>query len=441
MMVTTTVANESITLFSRRSFLAFFITQFLGAFNDNLFKTALSLLIAFNISQQNEVESSVLVNLAAICFILPFFIFSPRAGGLADRMDKVSLIRIIKACEVMIMTVALIGFYLNNAWFLILVLFFMGTQSAFFGPLKYSYLPMILARDELVGANAWIQASTFIGIICGMMLAGILFSLSNEHNGAVMIAVVTTALLGYIASRFIPRNRTTVNSDKNEKDSMLALIKLAREHRPVWISILGISWFWMVGATYITQLPNYVRFYAIADEQVFLFCLTLFALGIGVGSLICAWLNKKQRAQGLGKYSVLMGLSGLILAGLIVAFYPSQAKGTIRSLAEFGSTYNDIQLIVGLFVLGLSGGLYIVPLYTVLQTQSNDLHRSRMVAVNNIFNALYMVLSAILALGLLASGITIGQLFMLLAIANLFMLYFYIRQNSQFLFAVTELYR
>jgi acyl-[acyl-carrier-protein]-phospholipid O-acyltransferase / long-chain-fatty-acid--[acyl-carrier-protein] ligase len=430
------VRSDLLSLLSTRTFSSFFATQFLGAFNDNLFKTALSLLIAFHVTQQAESESSILVNLAAILFILPFFILSPRAGSLADSFDKVTLIRRLKLLEILIMCLGGLGFYLGNTWFLLAVLFFMGAQSTFFGPLKYSYLPSVLDREQLVSANALIQASTFIAIILGMILAGVLFSYSDEHFLIVSGSTVFFALLGYVSSRLMRGEQITTMSEITAKEGFISLLGISRSNRLVWQAILGISWFWMVGATYITQLPNFVRFYVYANEQVFLICLGLFAVGIGVGAIICSLIKPTR----LGQYSVAIGLIGLFVSGLLVSQYSSPPTETLRGLVELGQGA-DVVLIISLLLLGVSGGLYIVPLYTVLQIQSLDSQRSRMVAMNNIMNALYMVVSALIALGLFAAGLSISELFVLLACLNVSMLVYFGKSNLLFLSDVKQLYQ
>jgi MFS family permease len=429
------VKSDLLSLLSSGTFSSFFTTQFLGAFNDNLFKTALSLLIAFHASQQAESASSMLVNLAAILFILPFFILSPRAGSLADRLDKVTLIRRIKLLEILIMCLGGVGFYLANSWFLLTVLFLMGAQSTFFGPLKYSYLPAVLDREQLVSANALIQASTFIAIILGMILAGVLFSYADEHLLIVSGSTVLFALLGYISSRLM-KDGEFVEIPSSEKEGFISLLKLSRGNILVWQAILGISWFWMVGATYITQLPNFVRYYMYANEQVFLLCLGLFAIGIGIGAIICSLIKPTP----LGRYSVAIGLIGLIVSGLMVSQYSSQSVELLRGLGELGQGA-DAWLIISLLLLGVSGGLYIVPLYTVLQIQSQDSQRSRMVAMNNIMNALYMVVSAAVALGLFAAGLSISELFVLLACLNLLMLGYFMKSTPLFLTNIKQLYQ
>jgi MFS family permease len=429
------VKSDLLPLLSSRTFSSFFATQFLGAFNDNLFKTALSLLIAFHATQQVESESSILVNLAAILFILPFFILSPRAGSLADHFNKVTLIRRIKLLEVMIMCLGGLGFYFGNTRFLLAVLFLMGAQSTFFGPLKYSYLPSVLDREQLVSANALIQASTFIAIILGMIVAAVLFSSADQHFLMVSGSTVVFAMLGYYSSRLMKQGQF-VEIPTSEKEGFISLLRISRSNTLVWQAILGISWFWMVGATYITQLPNFVRYYLYGNEQVFLLSLGLFAVGIGVGAIICS-LIKPTRA---GRYSVVIGLAGLIVSGLMVSQYSSPPLETLRGLAELGQGA-DAWLIISLLLLGVSGGLYIVPLYTVLQIQSQDSQRSRMVAMNNIMNALYMVVSAVVALGLFAVGLSISELFVLLASLNLLMLVYFVKANPLFLSNVKQLYQ
>jgi acyl-[acyl-carrier-protein]-phospholipid O-acyltransferase / long-chain-fatty-acid--[acyl-carrier-protein] ligase len=430
------VKSDLLPLLSSRTFSSFFTTQFLGAFNDNLFKTALSLLIAFHVTQQAEAESSILVNLAAILFILPFFVLSPRAGSLADRYNKVTLIRRVKFLEILIMCLGGLGFYFGNTWFLLVVLFLMGAQSTFFGPLKYSYLPSVLNREQLVSANALIQASTFIAIILGMILAGVLFSYSGEHLLLVSGSTVLFALLGYISSRLMRDGQFVSLPQVSEKEGFISLLKLSRNNTIVWQAILGISWFWMVGATYITQLPNFVRFYVYANEQVFLLCLSLFALGIGIGAIICSLIKPTR----IGRYSVSIGLIGLIVSGLMVSQFSSQPVEILRGLSELGQG-TDIMLIISLLLLGVSGGLYIVPLYTVLQIQSPDSQRSRMVAMNNIMNALYMVVSAVIALGLFATGLSVSELFLLLGCLNASMVVYFGMSNVLFLSNVKQLYQ
>jgi acyl-[acyl-carrier-protein]-phospholipid O-acyltransferase / long-chain-fatty-acid--[acyl-carrier-protein] ligase len=419
------VRSDLFALLSSRKFLSFFATQFLGAFNDNFFKTALSLLIAFHITQQAEGESSILVNLAAILFILPFFILSPRAGSLADSSEKVSLIRRIKFLEILIMLLGGVGFYYSNTWFLLAVLFLMGAQSTFFGPLKYSYLPSVLNADQLVSANALIQASTFIAIILGMIGAGVFFSYAGEHLLLISGCVVLFAMLGYISSRLMIAGNQTDAAAIESGEGFVALFRLARRYLLVWQSILGISWFWMVGATYITQLPNFVRFYVYANEQVFLLCLGLFAVGIGIGAIICSLIKKTW----IGRYSVMIALSQYVVDPL----------ARLRGLSDFVQG-GDMLLILSLLFLGVSGGLYIVPLYTVLQIQSQDSQRSRMVAMNNIMNAAYMVFSAVLALALFAMGLSISGLFIMLALSNGLMLIYFLLINTSFLIKVNQLY-
>lgn len=423
-------------LFQSRTFLAFFFTQFLGALNDNLFKTALSLLIAFQALDQSQSESSILVNLAAILFILPFFLLSPRAGEVADRYGKARLVRRIKAFEIVLMVLGAVGFYLGNTWMLLGILFMMGVQSTFFGPLKYSYLPEVLRREQLVGANALVQGSTFIGIILGMMLAGVLFSLSGAHLSWVWLAALAVAVLGYLSSRWMTEVPPGVAPVTVHRRGIRALIRLARENFVVWRAILGISWFWLVGATYITQLPNFVRYQLYADEQVFLLTLTLFALGIGAGALLCNAL-KNRRSSG---YSVVIGLLGLTLSGLVLPQFTLEQREVLLELGEFMEQV-QFPLLLSLLLLGVSGGLYIVPLYTVLQVRSDQQHRSRMVAANNIMNAAFMVLSAVVALALLGSGLSINALFEGLALANLAIVLLFLRVDRDFLTAVNRLYR
>jgi len=403
-------------LLTQKRFLPFFVTQFFGAFNDNVFKNALIILIAFQGSQFIEADADLLINISAALFILPFFLFSATAGQWIDKYEKSRSIRIIKLIEVLIMLIAAFAFVQGYILLLIALLFFMGTQSTFFGPAKYSYIPQHLKTNELVEGNAWVQMGTFVAILIGTILGGVL--IAQEHGRHyVALAVVCFAIVGYLASRFIP---LTPSLNENLKINWNVFsethrnIKFLKSNRIVFLSVLGVSWFWFLGATYLVQLPNYTKTTLGGNEQVVTLLLTLFTLGIGTGSLLCNWLSGKKIEIGL----VPFGSIGLTLFGIDLYFsQPDVLPAATLGLKEF-LAHGHFRLIADVVLIGFFGGLYIVPLMALVQQRSEQEHMSRVIAGNNIINSLLMVLSAVLAIVVLSSGYSIAQLFLVVAILN-----------------------
>ena len=403
-------------LLTQKRFLPFFVTQFFGAFNDNVFKNALIILIAFQGSQFIEADADLLINISAALFILPFFLFSATAGQWIDKYEKSRSIRIIKLIEVLIMLIAAFAFVQGYLLLLIALLFFMGTQSTFFGPAKYSYIPQHLKTNELVEGNAWVQMGTFVAILIGTILGGVL--IAQEHGRHyVALAIVCFAIAGYLASRFIP---LTPSLNENLKINWNVFsethrnIKFLKSNRIVFLSVLGVSWFWFLGATYLVQLPNYTKTTLGGNEQVVTLLLTLFTLGIGTGSLLCNWLSGKKIEIGL----VPFGSIGLTLFGIDLYFsQPDVLPVATLGLKEF-LVRGHFRLIADVVLIGFFGGLYIVPLMALVQQRSEQAHMSRVIAGNNIINSLLMVLSAVLAIVVLSSGYSIAQLFLVVAILN-----------------------
>ncbi|MCW8922431.1 MAG: MFS transporter [Gammaproteobacteria bacterium] len=406
-------------LLKQKRFLPFFLTQFLGAFNDNVFKNALIILIAFQGTQLAGETANVdfLTNLSAGLFILPFFLFSATAGQWIDKNEKSQSIRFIKLMEVIIMLAAAYAFYAASLYMLIALLFLMGAQSAFFGPAKYSYIPQHLADTELVAGNALVQSGTFVAILIGTMLGGILIS-NDDGRQWVAIAIVTLALLGYLSSRFIPQTPSLEPELKinwNPLTETWRNIAFIHRDRVVFLSVLGISWFWFLGATYLVQLPNYTKTALSGNEQVVTLLLTFFTLGIGGGSLLCNWLSGHKVELGL----VPFGSIGLTLFGIdLFLARPEFAQQALMGVAEFIGRPGSVRIIIDVLMIGLFGGFYIVPLFSMVQQRSQPQHLSRVIAGNNIFNALLMVLSAIMAMVLLGSGVTIAELFLIVAVLN-----------------------
>lgn len=403
-------------LLGKRRYAPLFVTQALGAFNDNVYKNALVILVGFGIVGLSPAQIDFYVNLAAGLFILPFFLFSATAGQIAEKYDKARLIRFTKLFEIGVMLLAAAGFALQSLPFLLTVLFLMGTQSALFGPVKYSILPQHLRDEELVGGNAMIEAATFLAILLGTMAGGWLIA---RHGGAwVSATIVAIAVAGYLAARAIPPAppaapalRINWNPYTETRDTL----RFLRGNRVVLLSVLGISWFWFYGAMFLSQLPNYSKQYLGGDESVVTLLLTIFSLGVGIGSLLCERLSGRKVEIGL----VPLGSIGLTLFGIDLFFAaPGPAAVTGQSALQFLSTAGNHRVAWDLLLTGVFGGFYIVPLYALIQLRTEASHRSRVIAGNNILNALFMVIAALLAIVYLKLGLTIPQLLLTTALMN-----------------------
>lgn len=399
-----------------------FFTQFFGAFNDNVFKQALILMLTYSAAVKLGMEVSLLNNLAALLFILPFFLFSALAGQIADKYEKSWLTRWIKLIEIIIMIIAAIGLIYEIYWLLFLALFLTGTQSTFFGPIKYAYLPEAMHKDELVGANGLFQTSTSLAILTGMMTAGVLTQLYFSEYWLSVLTVMI-AILGYLAARQIPV--TTVHDphlkiDWNIFRTSFDIIKYLHSLPLLFFIIMGNSWFWFYGATFLTQTPEVTKSILHGDESVVIFLLTLFSVGTAIGSLLCKTLTKNQVSFKLLPVGI-FGLSFFAIA-LYFSLNTLQIQSDVPlALTELWQMDGVHWVFAELFFLGLSGGLYIVPLYTSMQAYAPVEHRSRIVGANNIFNAIYMVISAAFAIVILTLfGLDLGHLFLTVGIINLF---------------------
>ncbi len=415
-------------LLSVRRFLPLFATQFLGAMNDNLFKQALVILITFRLAQQMGMDAAIIVTIAGGLFILPFFLFSATAGQIADRFEKSASIRMIKIAEILIMGLAAAGFFFEEPYYLLGVLFLMGTQSAFFGPLKYSILPSHLREDELITGNAFIEGGTFLAILIGTIAGGLII-LTEDGIRMTSLAMVGFAILGWGTSLFIPASPAAAPNLKisaNFVAQTWRMMKLAAEKRALYLSILGISWFWLLGATFLAQFPAYTRLLLGADETVVTLFMAVFSIGIGLGSL---WCNKLLKGEVSAKY-VPFGALGLTIFTLDLFFASpgSPATGTnLIGIGAFLETPANWRILADLLGISVSGGLYSVPLYAILQHDSDDESRSRIIAANNIVNALFIVAGALAAAALLAAGWSIPELYLGMAILNLFVAFYIIK--------------
>jgi len=404
-------------LLCERRFLPFFCTQFLGAFNDNVYKNALVILLAFHAASLTAINPGTLVNLCAGLFILPFFLFSATAGQIADKYDKASIIRYVKLLEIAIMFAGAAGFFFQNVALLMAVLFLMGLHSTIFGPVKYSILPQHLRPTEIVGGNGLVEMGTFLAILLGTILGGLLVA-QAQFALYVSATVVSIAVLGYLASRAIPAAPPAAPDLKinwNPLTESWANLQFTRRNRTVFLSVLGVSWFWFYGATLLTQLPNYCREVLGGNEQVATVMLAVFSVGVGSGSLLCERLSGHKVEIGL----VPFGSIGLSVFALDLFFAsPVVGGAALIGAAEFLARAGSARILFDLVMIGVFGGFYIVPLYALIQTRSERSHQSRIIAGNNILNALFMVASAALSALLLYAGYTIPQIFLAIGLLN-----------------------
>lgn len=400
-------------LLNTHRFAPLFGTQFLGAFNDNLFKNTLAVLLTFQAAEWTSISSTLLAPLIGAIFILPFFLFSGLAGELADKYDKAHLARIVKVWEIFLMVIATAGFATHSFITLMIVVFGMGMHSTLFGPIKYSIIPQHMGENELVSANALVESGTFVAILLGTLIGGVL---SGIENGGVIagVASIVVATIGYGFSRFIPTAPSLsreIPFSINIFSQTLRSLHLAYQNRLVFLSILAISWFWLYGALLLSQFPSFVQSVLMGDEHTVTILLGVFTLGIGAGSVLCAQISyHKIRPSLIVIGAIGMGLGGIDFA--ITAHY-FHAVGEIHSNPQFFHILFDITLI------GLFGGLYSVPLYALIQAQSEEHSRSRIIAANNILNAFFMVGGAVVTMVLLGEGWSISDIFLFFAVLTL----------------------
>ncbi len=405
-------------LLRQRRFAPLFYTQFFGAFNDNLFRNAMALMFVFGgLIAADSINT--FVNAAAGLFILPFFLFSATAGQIADKFEKSRLIRLIKLWEIIIALLGALAVLSQSVPFMLAVVFLLGTQSAFFGPLKYSILPQHLHESELVGGNAQIEMGTFVAILLGTIAGGVVAGLADV-GVMLSVFVVAVAIVGYVCARFIPHTPATAPDLKvgwNLPRETWRLIGMARDDRTVLLSIMGISWFWFMGSTVLAQIPNLTREVIGGDTSVVTFILATFTVAIALGSLACERLSGHRVEIGI----VPIGAAGLSLAGVDLYFALSHFDSSmIKGWQEFFATDGSVRILIDIALIGVSGGLFIVPLYALIQMRTPEERRARIIAVNNVINSVFMVVSAIVAIVLLElAGLTIPELLLTVFLMNI----------------------
>ena len=411
--------SRLIQLLTVRRFAPLFIAQFLGAFNDNLLKSALAIMVTYRLAERGGLDAASLVMVAGGLFIAPFFLFSGASGTLADQIDKAVIARWVKVAEIAIMALGAWGLSEQSLPLLLATLFALGTHSTVFGPIKYALLPQQLRDDELVAGNALIEAGTFLAILCGTILGG---SLVLVDNGALIVGAsgIFCATIGWIAACQIPSAPPAVERPGSRphllRDSV-AVVRHVTSRPTLLVPILAVSWFWLFGATVISGLPALAKDLLFADEQVVTLMLALFAIGVGLGSLLA---ERLLHGEVSARH---VPLAALVMALCAVDLHFASA-GRVRgvelaSVSVFLAQPDSWRILADLLGLAIAGGLFCVPLYAVLQHESEPLHRARVIAANNIINAAAMTVAAVAAAMLLSSGVTIGEVFAICGLATI----------------------
>ncbi|MFN8833562.1 MAG: acyl-[ACP]--phospholipid O-acyltransferase, partial [Alphaproteobacteria bacterium] len=408
-------------LLKTKRFFPLFICQFFSAFSDTLIRTAMVTLITYYSTELSPFTRSLVINLALGLFMFPFVFFSSTGGQLADRFDKSLLIRIIKFSSIFVTLVGVLGFYFQSYTLLLIAIFLTGIEAALFGPSKYSILPDHLEKNELILGNGLIEAGTFMAILLGMILGGVLISNQNGQVDHTIFVLMAVAIFGFIASLFIPKTNEASPNLKlsyNIFKETTKCVNYARGEKDTFLAILGISWFWLIGGVFLSQIPNFTKDILGSDDSVFIMLLTMFSLGTGLGSALCNRILKGVINLQYVPISMLLMTIFLFLIWSSSTFF--ETKTTVRGLHYFLSDIYGIIITLSVFLVSFFGGIYIVPLYAFMQVNSKRSHRSRVIATNNIMNALFMVIASIITMCLIALNISISDLILIMCLTNFF---------------------
>ena len=409
-------------LLTQKRFGPFFCTQFLGAFNDNIFRNGLIILLTFKGIEVFGLNASQIANVAGALFILPYFLFSAIAGQIADKYEKSILIKSTKLLEIILMVTATFVLLTENYSFLLFILFLMGFQSSLFGPVKYAYIPQKLKLNELIGGNALVESGTYIAIILGLVVGGLAVSIGQENDYPLASLLLLMAILGYFFSCKIPNTEPTDPTLKinwNIFSEIKKIIGFSKEKDRIFLYIIGISWFWFYGSVITLQIPAYTINILMGDESLTTFLLATFAIGIGIGSLACERLSKNQIELGITP----IGAIGLSLFTLDLYFFSSNLNiVTPMNIKLFLSHLSNWRLILDLIMIGTFGGIFSVPFYAAIQEQAEKKFLSRIIAANNIINAIFMVSASLLAISILSLGVSIPEFFALISVLNIFLM-------------------
>jgi 1-acyl-sn-glycerol-3-phosphate acyltransferase len=410
--------SNQFALLAQRRFGPFFWVQFLGAGNDNVFKFAFTVLVTYQLQVQWLPASMAGLVIGAL-FILPFLLFSATSGQLADKYPKQTLIRFLKSLEIAIMLLAGWGFMQQNVPVLLLCIFLMGLQSTVFGPVKFAYLPQHLSERELTGGNGMVEMGTFVAILLGNVAGGLLIAMPLVGGSYVAAACLLLALLGRALAQAVPVSPATdpgLQINWNPFTETWRNLKLAHSNVVVFRSLLGISWMWFFGAVFLASFPAFAHDTLHGNEQVASLLLVVFSVGIGVGALLCEILSRRHVEIGL----VPMGAIGMTVFSVDLYFASRGLPPSTVSLTlgQFMSEPAHWRVLADLALLSLFAGIYSVPMYALIQMRSQPTHRARIIAANNILNALFMIASSLLAGALLSAGFTISELFLVIGLAN-----------------------
>jgi len=420
-------------LLTEKRFLPFFLTQALGALNDNVFKNALVIMVGFQGISAFGLDSKLLVTAAAILFILPFLLFSATAGQIAEKFEKSKNIRLVKVVEILIMSLASLGLYLNNYEVLMGVLFLMGTQSAIFGPIKYGLLPQHLEDDELVGGNGLVESSTFLAILIGTIIGGILGVLGNNIPFYLSITLLGISIVGYFTSRSIPHTPAVEPNLKinwNLFSETVKNLKFLKGNKVVFLAILGISWFWFYGAIFLAQIISYTQYTLAGTGSVATLILATFSVGIAIGSILCEKLSNGRIEIGL----VPIGAIGLSVFAIDLYWANTNTGLTaLYNWRAFLDNSENWRVLFDFIFIGIFGGIFTVPLYALIQQRGDKKHLSRIIASNNILNALFMVVSGLFSMVLLSFDYSIPQLFLFTGIINIFVAIYVFTKAPEFI--------
>ncbi|WP_058535460.1 MFS transporter [Legionella saoudiensis] len=411
-------------LLKERRFLPFFFTQFLGAFNDNAFKLAMLTMISYYLTD-SQAPSEYYQALAGALFILPFFLLSAISGQIADKYDKTKIIRIIKIVEVFLMIIGSFSLYFGNIFWMMFTLAGMGTHSTFFGPIKYAILPDHLPKKDLLGATGLVDASTFIAILLGTTLGSLAIGIKGSTPYIAIFMTILVALLGLLSSLFIPSAPATSSNLKIDIQFWRAtyrFIKQATEHFGILVATLILSWFWFLGTVILTKLPDYTHYVLGASNTVFALFLALFSLGIAIGSVSVNVIFRGRIALALVPWA--MFAFTCFTADLYWASSNIQEHESLLTFTSFFSNKTHWRIALDLFLLAFSAGLFVVPLYTYLQVASAPENRARVIAANNIYNALFMVLGSLMVMLLLHFSAAIPQIFLVVSLLNIIAAFF-----------------
>ena len=411
--------NSQFALLKERRFLPFFLTQFFGAGNDNVFKFAFTVLATYSAAEWGGMDPKSAGAVIGGIFILPFVLFSATAGQLADKYDKSALIRLVKNLEIAIMLAIAAGFFWKIAPLLLAGVFLMGLHSTLFGPVKYAYLPQHLREEELTGGNGMVEMGTFVAILLGTIAGGVLVGIPGTGPHWVALVSIALAVVGRVAAGFVPVSPAAEPGLKvnwNPVTETLANLGHARTNRSVFISLLGISWLWFFGSIFLTSFTGFAKETLGGDQNVVTLLLAIFSIGIGIGSLLCERMSGHKVEIGL----VPFGSIGMTVFAIDLWFASSglAPSGGMEGLGAFMADHSHWRIMADLFLLAMFGGFYSVPLYALIQSRCEPSHRARIIAANNILNALFMVVASVMAAALLHAGLTLPQLYLVVGVLN-----------------------